>query len=105
MSRPTFVQRLEGVLAWAEAGCPDNTPVVLGCGDYNAGCGICYNSGCDISEAYATWPEYSGEEEYPVPGGEAVYQTSSIPKWSGEYGAARIRLLKHCIEYFKEKTA
>ncbi len=46
------------------------------------------------------WPEYSGDESFPVPHSdytpaEGYYYIDD--KWTGEYGAARIRLLEFLI--------
>lgn len=108
-----LIARLEALLLWAEAGAANDD---MFCTSY----GICTNVDAqhDIAAAALSWPEFSGNPEYPVPAPVnyaayseyevahyAAYWDRTLPLWSGEYGAARIRLLKHCIEYFKEKTA
>lgn len=108
-----LIARLEALLLWAEAGVDD--------GRFSHSYGICTNVDAphDIAAAALSWPEFSGNPEYPVPAPVnyaaawaktegahyAAYWDRTLPQWSGEYGEARIRLLKHCIEYFKEKTA
>lgn len=48
------------------------------------------------------WPEYSGEREYPIPGGFRAYEKAQGRNGSmwgqDEYGAARRRLLQWLIE-------
>ena len=41
------------------------------------------------------WPEHSGDKEYPVP---RPLGDQYKGKWTGEYGAARLRLLGYLIE-------
>lgn len=82
---------------------------------YSKHTGICYNLICwndynrtrwvKISmaeELFKKWPEYSGCEEYPVPGvdgmsAEETYDSTEYP-WDGEYGEYRLRLLNFMIE-------
>lgn len=53
------------------------------------------------------WPEYSGEPFFPVPCAHYDPGTAydemryTLPKWQGEYGAARLRLLDYLIEQTK----
>lgn len=57
-----------------------------------------------------TWQEYSGDPFFPVPFGghdpNVAYDDMrhTLPKWSGEYGAARLRLLDFLIEQTKPQT-
>lgn len=59
---------------------------------------------CDrLMPYFKTWPEYSGSPAYPVslagfntPSG-AYWSHAGKNKWEGEYGAARRRLLDHCV--------
>lgn len=57
-----------------------------------------------VRELAKGWPEYSGDEVYPVPcegmPPRSAYLT--LPKWEGEYGAARMRLLNYLIEVTNE---
>lgn len=57
-----------------------------------------------VRELAKGWPEYSGDEVYPVPcegmPSRSAYLT--LPKWEGEYGAARMRLLNYLIEMTSE---
>ena len=63
---------------------------------------------CEIQKHFITWSEYSNDPLYPVP--------STVPHkspqrmyldannlWEGEYGAARMRLLEHCILELKNE--
>lgn len=62
-------------------------------------------------KCFEAWPEYSGDRIYPVPGtgmfqpGAMYDRTSAENMWHPDkpYGAARLRLLDHCIDWFKEK--
>ena len=83
--------------------------------------GICYNveeilpfrSKWDThyTECFKAWTEFSGNVFYPVSsecGGtpqEAFLRMSDAIMWNPEhpYGAARLRLLDHCINWFKER--
>jgi len=58
---------------------------------------------------FKAWDEFSGSIYYPIPGYddqtpyEAFDLTDGAIMWdrNHEYGAARWRLLDHCIEWFK----
>ena len=61
----------------------------------------------NVRSLFTTWPESSGNPIYPVPS----YDSDDDPtgaydeacnKWIGEYGAARMRLLNHCIREVEE---
>ena len=59
-----------------------------------------------ISEAVKTWPEYSGNPRYPVPHPDLLPETAyttkwEVPKWAGEYGAARRRLCQHVADWIR----
>ena len=66
-----------------------------------------------MQEWMQEWPEYSGNELYPVPaavvyvGSDAVweagiaYAEAEAGKWTGEYGAARKRLLNYLITRYE----
>lgn len=59
-------------------------------------------------QAVSAWAEFSGRQAYPVPVGrskrcpQTAYQRRE-GLWTGEYGAARLRLLQHLIDWFKER--
>lgn len=82
--------------------------------------GICGNiEGCDYTvwedhyiECFHSWEEFSGVNDYPVPSmdddvtpSHAFFNTME-GMWSGDnpYGAARLRLLDHCINWYKERN-
>lgn len=91
--------------------------------------GICHNlehlaygeEGRDIFDAFQpdpcetlrphfeSWPEYSGNEAYPIAlegwyrPSAAYWSSENSNKWVGEYGAARRRLLDHCIAELENK--
>ena len=82
-------------------------------------CGICYNlflhdvtaRGEDlVAKAAESWPEFSGNKRYPVPHPdllpEAAYTAKwEVPKWTGEYGAARRRLCQHIANWIRANPA
>lgn len=53
-----------------------------------------------LLDAFNTWPEFSRDPIFPVPhadmkASDAFYEIEDV--WEGQYGAARRRLLDHCI--------
>lgn len=58
---------------------------------------------------FESWPEYSGSPAYPVAmegwrmPSSAYWSREHHNKWEGEYGAARRRLLDHCITELESK--
>lgn len=56
---------------------------------------------CELAKG---WPEYSGDPVFPVPckGLSPKVAYLSLPRWEGEYGAARMRLLDYLIEVTNE---
>lgn len=77
--------------------------------------GICYgysiNSGyslvgLDLKFGIKSWEEYSGNAAFPISDPDGKLKPSkkywaSTDKWAGEYGEARIRLLKHLYDVVK----
>lgn len=63
----------------------------------------------NYESAFKSWDEFSGSKYYPVPGFDGQSANQSFDEASDdimwdrghEYGAARWRLLDHCIEWFK----
>lgn len=56
------------------------------------------------TDAFTVWPESTGDTHYPVPGGEVAYlRNPGSNKWTGSYGNARRRLLRHLIVWFQER--
>lgn len=57
--------------------------------------------------AVQSWPEFSGDDYYPVKHPcyddpcEAYHKSMYL--WTGEYGAARRRLLDHIINYMEKQ--
>lgn len=56
-----------------------------------------------LTDLMVSWPKYSGDEDYPVPGGRDAYLVSSWDKtlwarYEHEYGALRWELLDWLIE-------
>lgn len=58
---------------------------------------------CELAKG---WPEYSGDPIFPVPceGLSPKVAYRSLPRWEGEYGAARMRLLDFLIEVTKDEN-
>ena len=62
-------------------------------------------------ECFESWREYSGDIIFPVPGyhghspSNAYDRTYGGDMWNPDhpYGAARLRLLDHCIKWFKDR--
>lgn len=82
------------------------------------GCGICWHveeilgQGPALADwsrlheaAFLDWPEFSGCPLYPVGPDEerAVLWYGRRNLWTGSYGNARRRLLRHLIIWFKER--
>lgn len=88
-------------------------------------CDILYNLMPGIAPLYADgsrhweakravfmqWPEFSGNPDYPVshpdyPGDpyRGFESTGGKGFWTGEYGAARLRLLQFVIDYLTDKA-
>lgn len=81
--------------------------------------GICnaIDDGYDLytkafKNCFEAWPKYSGDSSYPVPSsvsgdsaGWAFNSTKADRMWNPEdpYGALRLELLDHCIEWFKSR--
>jgi hypothetical protein len=65
--------------------------------------GISADGEDELLDMMQAWPEFSGEEFFPVPGGEALYVNYDVPKWGDdEYGRARKRLCIYLAEKFEE---
>lgn len=63
-----------------------------------------------LKEAIATWPEHSGNSEYPVDAPAGFHTPMSaymaLRKWGATpYGRARRRLLWHCIAWCEAAMA
>ena len=59
-----------------------------------------------VAEAAKTWPEWSGDPLYPVAHTNLLPETAytalgEVPKWAGEYGAARRRLCQHVADWIR----
>lgn len=78
------------------------------------GSGICGNTGMYgnvplriRNEAFRAWPKFSGEKLYPIAfdgfSGNQLY-TSTVDKWTGEYGELRVELLKFMVEFYYNKA-
>lgn len=53
-----------------------------------------------LAEMFRAWPKFSGDIDFPVPGGCREYSRARINKtmWEGDYGELRMELLNFCIE-------
>lgn len=69
---------------------------------------LCFYGDFDtyLGELFKEWKHFSGNVEYPIslsncelaPG----LQYHGLPKYSGEYGVLRFKLIKYCIKKFKK---
>lgn len=105
--RPELLRAIDTLESWAG----DQIPPII------ESSGICSNlarllglssmeCGALVSVAAQTWPEFSGDKFYPVahPGlfPETAYTAKlDVPKWTGEYGAARRRLCQHIANWIR----
>lgn len=85
---------------------------VLPANDLN---GICYNLFLHnvttrweglVAKAAESWPEFSGNRFYPVAHPDLLPESAytakwEVPKWTGEYGAARRRLCQHVADWIR----
>ena len=77
--------------------------------------GICYNLSWHdatinweglVAKAAESWPEFSGDPRYPVAHPDLLPESAytakwEVPKWTGEYGAARRRLCQHVADWIR----
>lgn len=73
---------------------------------------LCVGGGWVLREAFRTWPRFSGDLTYPIPGVSMTQDVFSAYSmftlactelgWSPDhpYGAMRLDLLQHCIDWF-----
>lgn len=59
-----------------------------------------------LEELFKEWKHFSGEIEYPISLRNCeltpYLQYHGLPKYSGEYGVLRFKLIKYCIKKFKK---
>ena len=81
--------------------------------------GICYNLFLHdvttqweglVAKAAESWPEFSGYRNYPVAHPDMLPESAysakwEVPKWTGEYGAARRRLCQHIANWIRANPA
>ena len=81
--------------------------------------GICYNLFLHdvttrweglVAVAAESWPEFSGYRNYPVAHPDMLPESAysakwEVPKWTGEYGAARRRLCQHIANWIRANPA
>ena len=63
-----------------------------------------------VAVAAESWPEFSGDKYYPVPHPDLLPESAytailEVPKWTGEYGAARRRLCQHIADWIRAHPA
>ena len=77
--------------------------------------GICFNLSLHdvttrweglVAKAAESWPEFSGNHNYPVAHPDLLPESAytaqwEVPKWTGEYGAARRRLCQHVANWIR----
>lgn len=59
-----------------------------------------------VAKAAESWPEFSGNPHYPVAHPDLLPESAytaqlEVPKWTGEYGAARRRLCQHVANWLR----
>ena len=103
---PTELEKVIDLLeSWADG-------QILPASDFH---GICYNLflhdsrvvwGDLVAKAAESWPEFSGDPRYPVAHPDLLPESAytakwEVPKWAGEYGAARRRLCQHVANWIR----
>jgi hypothetical protein len=63
------------------------------CDNYNS-----YRLDCFIYKACLDYPHYSGDEQYPIPGGHHAYRVSAEPFWQGDQLHYRLTFCRHLIK-------
>ena len=105
--RPELLRAIDALESWAD----DQIPPI------DKFSGICINLaqlpglsmeswGELVFVAAKTWPEYSGNQFYPVAHPDLLPESAytaqlEVPKWTGEYGAARRRLCQHVANWLR----
>lgn len=58
-----------------------------------------------LKQLFTQWPKFTGNTDYPVPGGYKEYRRASIYNvmWEGKYGELRMELLNFCIDTLQNK--
>ena len=103
---PTELEKVIDLLeSWADGR-------VLPADDFH---GICYNLFLHdsrvawerlVAKAAESWPEFSRNPRYPVAHPDLLPESAytakrEVPKWAGEYGAARRRLCQHVANWLR----
>lgn len=52
---------------------------------------------------FESWEHFSGDKDYPIPGGWNAYLGSPTPRWSKEQRRYRLHLLDHLIECIQKE--
>ena len=61
-----------------------------------------------LYELFVTWEHYSGDLDYPIPGGKGMFcNCNNEDMWNPEhpYGFLRLQLLDHCISDLEKKLS
>ena len=109
MTKQHIPTELEKVIDLLESWADDQ---ILPAGDFH---GICYNLFLHdattrweglVAVAAESWPEFSGNSRYPVAHPDLLPESAytakwEVPKWTGEYGAARRRLCQHVANWIR----
>ena len=111
MTEQYIPTELEKVIDLLESWADDQ---ILPAGDFH---GICYNLFLHeprvaldweglVAKAAESWPEFSGNPRYPVAHPDLLPESAytakwEVPKWTGEYGAARRRLCQHVADWIR----
>ena len=49
------------------------------------------------------WPHFSGDRDYPIPGGMEQLSLPNFAQWKGEQGMYRRSLIRHLIKELKKE--
>ena len=105
-------ERLESIAeileSWAEGQLTPTLPDRGICGNLKLQTRYRNRSAELVTEAAQSWPEFSGDVNYPVPhehiSPESAYTAKyDVPKWGDDaYGQARRRLCQHIADWIRE---
>lgn len=100
----TILKRFERADLWEDRGICGNVDALgadmLNNGDAWAGV---Y---CTMMDIWVTWPNFSGDETYPIPGGMRGFDMAADAHalWTGEQGALRRELVAFLINTLEKRA-
>ena len=106
--RPELFRVIKLLESWAEGQLNPPEPFYGICTNLAYSCKLLAAGDAGLVAAAAkSWPEFSGDAEYPVPhehvSPESAYtETFDVPKWDNDaYGQARRRLCQHIADWIR----